>query len=189
MGVTRMSGSASKIKAEVLALQRKAPAPPGNSLPTGTSDAALQCAESTYGITFPPKLRDWLLTSNGACIGPGGLVGIDASRDSSDLGAILNNYPTWRDKGWIPVAGDGCGNYYVVATQNEFGVGEPVLFVDAHETPDEPAFIAGSDTWFFLKFLLTKELGKSRWPFSEAEVVTSDPDIISFEDVCLPWNA
>ncbi|MCP4536461.1 MAG: SMI1/KNR4 family protein [Chloroflexi bacterium] len=189
MGISEMSDSTLRTKGEVLALLRKVPAPPEDSLPAGASNAALQDAESTNGILFPPKLRDWLSTSNGACVGPGGLVGIDINRDSHDLAAIFDNYPIWRDKGWIPVAGDGCGNYYVVATRNDYGAGEPVLFVDANETPDEPAFIAASDTWLFLKFLLSKEVGESRWPFNEAEVVTSDPDIVSFENVCFPWNA
>lgn len=189
MGISKMSGSTLKIKDEVLALLRRVPAPPEDSLPAGTSDAALQEAESAYGITFPPKLRDWLSTSNGACVGPGGLVGIDVNRDSHDLGAIFDNYPLWRNRGWIPVAGDGCGNYYVVATRNEFGAGEPVLFVDVNDASDQPAFIGASDTWLFLKFLLSKEVGESRWPFNETEVLTWDPDIVSFENICLPWNA
>ncbi len=184
-----MSESPLKIKDEVLALMSTVPAPPEGSLPAGASNAAIQDAESNCGIRFPQKLKEWLLASNGACIGPGGLVGIDVARDSQDLRAVFDNYPQWNDRGWIPVAGDGCGSYYVVATKNEFGSGEPVLFVDVHETPDEPAFIVASDIWFFLKFLLSKELGKSHWPFKEAEVLDLDPSIASFKNVRLPWNA
>jgi cell wall assembly regulator SMI1 len=177
-----------KIKDQVLTLLGRVPAPPEDSLPGGASEAKLQNAEAVHGITFPPKLREWLLTSNGACVGPGGLVGIGVVRDSQDLGAIFENYPTWKDKGWIPVAGDGCGSYYVVATHGEYGAGEPVLFVDVHETPDQPAFIVASNVWQFLRFLLSKEVDESRWPFNEVEVVECDPNITSFTNVSLPWN-
>ena len=178
-----------QVKEDVLGLLLRVPAPPGETLPRGVSETILRAAEHRHGITFPSKLREWALTMNGPCVGPGGLVGIATPRRSQDLDAIYNNFPAWRHNGWIPVAGDGCGSYYVVATKGEFGADEPVLFVDVHVTTESPAFVAASDIWLFLRFLLSKELGESAWPYDSAEVISADPNIAAIKNVTLPWHA
>jgi len=122
-------------------------------------------------------------------VGPGGVSGIGTKRKSQDLDALMNLHPDWRSRGWVPVAGDGAGNYYVVATKGEFGPGEPVLFIDVGVDESVPAFVAASDTWHFLRFMLKKELGESRWPFSKDEVVLMDPSVETFTSVALPWDA
>ncbi len=177
------------IRKEVLELLTKVPVPPEDSTPAGVTDEQLNQFEATNGITIPRLLREWLLMANGPCVGPGGVVGITTKRESQDAESILGNYPEWREKGWFPVAGDGCGNYYVVATRNDYGDGEPVLFVDINDDSSEPAFLAASNTWSFLRFLLQKELDETRWPYSESEVIRDDPEITSFAGVSLPWDA
>lgn len=187
MGIPKMSDAIPK--AEVLALLAKVPAPPEDETPAGATEQQLAEFEKRMGVTVPPKLRSWLLVCNGPCVGPGGVFGINTQRKSQDIEHVLALRPSWRDKGWIPVAGDGCGNYYVVATRGEFGQGEPVLFVDTMEDESRPAYIAASDIWRFLSFLLKKELGQPKWPYNRDEVVSADPDILSFHDVNLPWTA
>ena len=177
------------IKEEVRDLLTKVPAPPEDAIPHGAADEHLAQFETTSGITIPNLLREWLTIANGPCVGPGGLVGINTKRDSQDAASILENYPEWQEKGWFPVAGDGCGSYYVVATRNDYGDGEPVLFIDVNEDSSQPAFLAASNTWAFIRFLLRKELNESRWPYSESEVVRDDPQITSFVGVSLPWEA
>lgn len=160
--------------------------PPGEGIPSGIHLADLDRLEQRIEFKLPSSFRSWLMTTNGPCVGPGGTVGIGTSRDLQDLESIYDLHPTWKAKKWVPIAGDGCGNYYVLI-HGEYDV-EPVVFVDVMENADEPAFVVASSLWHFLYFLFRKDLGKSRWPFDKAEVVASDPKILEtgFE---LPWNA
>ncbi|MBC8356605.1 MAG: SMI1/KNR4 family protein [Planctomycetes bacterium] len=177
------------IRAEVLSLLMRLPTPPEESLPGGVSDSAIIAFETSQRLTIPSCLREWLNTSNGPCVGPGGIVGLKTTRNSQNVEYILELYPVWAENGWVPIAGDGCGSYYVVVTQNDFGKGEPVVFVDVNDDNTAPAFIAASDTWRFLRFLFKKELGESNWPFAQEEVAINDPAIMSFSGVALPWEA
>jgi len=173
---------------DVMSLLGRVPAPPEDSMPVGLSTEQIEEFEASQGFKIPDRLREWLSTANGPCIGPGGIVGLGTKRSSQDASRILEIYPEWRDKGWIPIAGDGCGNYYVVATKNEYGKGEPVLFIDVNIDRSRPVFVAASNTWFFLRFLLRKELDESKWPYSEVDVVREDPEITIFVGVSLPWD-
>jgi cell wall assembly regulator SMI1 len=171
---------------DVVSLFPRLEKPPGETIPSGLLKDDLDRFEQRTEIELPSSFRSWLMTTNGPCVGPGGIVGIGTTRDLQDLECIYDLYPTWKEKGWIPIAGDGCGNYYVL-THGEYNI-EPVVFVDVMENSDEPAFVVASSLWQFLDFLFRKDLGKSRWPFDEAEVVATDPNIIRTQFV-LPWNA
>jgi hypothetical protein len=138
------------------------------------------------GLALPDDLRDWLKLANGPCVGPGGLYGIRPPRPYLDIESVLARESGWKERGWIPIAGDGCGNFYVVPTQGEFGNGYPVFFVDM-SFPDEPCYIVASDIGHFLLFLLEDELEKQDWPFDETYVVKSDPNIRSYKGIDLPW--
>ena len=188
MGISKMSNSVS-CEAEVIELLSKVPSPPDEGIPAGATEHQVAEYEKRLGLSIPNKLRAWLLTCNGPCVGPGGIFGMNTRRESQDIERILTLRPNWHEKGWIPIAGDGCGNYYVVATEGEFGEGEPVLFIDTMEDDSVPAYVAASDIWRFLRFLLKKELGESKWPYNRDEVAMADPAILSFRDVELPWNA
>lgn len=169
-------------------LLSKVPSPPGERLPEGTTDAEIHSFVDRTGISVPDDLAAWMKLSNGPCVGPGGLFGIRTQRSHLDIESCLDIFPSWRHQKWIPVAGDGCGNYYVVPTQGEFGDGFPVLFIDMSLADDSPAFIVASDMGHFLESLLETELGDRSWPFDERAVVERDPNILSFRDVKLPWS-
>jgi hypothetical protein len=94
----------------------------------------------------------------------------------------------WGARKWLPVAGDGCGNYYLLASANDFGAGFPVVFVEPTVDVSSPAYVAASGLWNFLDFMLSKELAKSGWPFGMAEVVARDPGILRVTGVPLPWE-
>ena len=166
-------------------------------LPSGATNEDCDAFSQRTGITMPPELREWLLLYNGPCIGPGGLYGIHPLEEAYDIEDFLGRRPTWRQNRWIPIAGDGCGDQYVVPTRGEFGDGFPVLFIDNHKDPDTPAYIVASSVGKFLEFLLRTEIedtldeGKdlqSRWPFDEAIVRAVDPDIVRFHGVPFPWE-
>jgi cell wall assembly regulator SMI1 len=159
--------------------------PPDEQIPAGISDSEISLCEARLGILFPEKLREWLGYSNGPCVGPGGMMGVKTVRDNLDIEVILDLHPTWKEKGWLPVAGDGCGNYYVLVISNPKE--SPVAFVDTMEAESELAYVVASDFWRFLFFLFRGDLRESRWPFDKVEFERMDPEIFHL-GLPLPWD-
>lgn len=169
------------------ALLSQVPGPPGEPLPSGLTEEEVSGFEARVGLTLPPEQAALLRLSNGPCVGPGGLFGVRPALDFLDIERLYEAHPVWRERGWVPVAGDGCGNHYVAVPR---GGQWPVVFIDTMETPERPVFVVASGVWKFVRALLEKELGPTGWPFDEAEVTSSDPFITRFADLFpLPWNA
>ena len=166
----------------------RVPRAPEDKTEHGVDDSAIDAFESRVGMRVPETLRQWLRVISGAAVGPGGLFGIGTQRQSLDIEAYLARYPEWQVQQWLPVAGDGNGNYYVLEAGRMDGR-NPVLFVDTHEDPTEPAYIVASELWHFLRFLLRRESGESGWPFDRDKVLDADPEIATFDDRPLPWQA
>lgn len=175
-------------KSEVKDLIHKVPAPSGGVTIAGTTKAAIEEFARRNSIHVPGELEDWLLYCNGALVGPGGLYGIrprDSFLDIEELWAI---YGSWKEKGWLPVAGDGCGNYYVLLLNTPDSVDHPVLFMDTSADPETPAYVVASGLWLFLKFLFLDELKLTEWPFDKEEVLAADPKLAGYRVYPLPWN-
>jgi hypothetical protein len=175
--------------ASVRNLLELVPRPPEAAIPGGLADEDIDAFQSELGYTVPPPLREWLRVSNGPCVGPGGLFGIGAVPKHLSIQHHLSLYPEWGAKKWLPVAGDGCGNYYLLVAAHDFGAGFPVVFVEPMVDVSSPIYVAASGLWSFLDFILRKELAKSSWPFGRAEVVAQDPGILDVTGVPLPWDA
>jgi hypothetical protein len=173
------------IEDEVRRMASLVPAPPDEDLPLGANEEAIRAFESRTGLSVPISLREWLQFTNGPGIGPGGLLGIGPNRSELDIEGVLQSYPTWREKGWIPIAGDGCGNYYLVSTSQGGGV----YFIDASIDPERLDYVVASDVWRFLWFLLNRELGKKDWPFSREYVLLHDPEVERCLQAPLAWDA
>ncbi len=163
--------------------------------PAGASDAEIAALEDYLGTPLPADLRDWLRFSNGAFIGTVPAFGAHSLDAPLSIQRVLNRFPIWRDRRWIPVASDGCGNFYVIPTQGEYGDGFPVLFVEAVIDHSVPQYIVASDFGHFLIGMMVDELNplddeftEAVWPFVEETVVRDDPEILKFHGVPLPWN-
>lgn len=78
-----------------------------------------------------------------------------------DLLRILADYPLWREERWIPMAGDGCGNCYLLVPEPDRSCS--VCFIDTISSPSELAYLVASDLWHFLTFLLQAELEATGW--------------------------
>ncbi len=168
--------------------------------PEGLSDAEVSVLEDYLHTPLPDDLRDWLKFSNGAFIGTVPAFGAYPLDAPLSMGKILEIFPTWRVKKWIPVASDGCGNYYVIPTQGEFGEGFPVVFVEAVTDKDVPRYIVASDLARFIILLIEDELAlmatdpaqddpeASSW-FDKQKMLHYDPAILNFHGVSLPWEA
>ncbi|WP_181259297.1 SMI1/KNR4 family protein [Pseudoduganella armeniaca] len=168
-------------------LLQAATLPPDATLPAGIPDTALQQLQAAFGRELPPQLVDWLRRSNGPCAGPGGLFGYATGTRHLDIDYYWELYPAWRERGWIPVAGDGCGNYYVLLATG--AAAAPVAFIDTAEGDDTLAYLVASDLWHFIDFYLRSDAGEGGWPFDQDDVLASDPMLANAAGAPLPWLA
>ena len=165
------------------------------------------------GSPVSDDLRAWLKMANRLTVPPH----LFELPTRPDIRSILEIRPSWKTKKWIPIGDDGCGNYYVVATQQEFGRGFPVIFIDTIDSPESPAYVVASDAAHFVVFFLEAEIIHQRlrpefireynkhghegrlifpvddprlpqWPFNKDYVVARDPAILKFSKDLLPWE-
>lgn len=164
----------------------RVPSAPNQRLPPGLTDDVIAGFVERVGVQIPPEQVELLKVSNGPCVGPGGIFGVRPVLQFLDIEGLYETYPAWQDAGWVPVAGDGCGNYYIAIPTGE---NWPVAFIDTMDDPLRPAFIVASGVLKFVIALLEKELGDTGWPFAEAQVTASDPAILAYDNVfTMPWN-
>lgn len=138
-------------------------------------------------VPIPDEVREWLSVCNGSGL-IGGFYGT-ASGAGYSIAYVLDLCPDWKAKGWIPVAGDGCGNEYILSTRPEDGVGNPVFFIDSSIDPQRIHYVVASGLWHFLRFIYLDELGDHSWPFDKAAVVSQDPSIVTCTNHPKPWEA
>ena len=157
-------------------------------IPSGIDDISINEFESRTGLTVPAALREWLRYSNGPALGAGGMLGVRTSQMSDDIECKYRRRPDWLERGWIPIARDGCGNYYVIATREQDGPGNPVFFLDRQDGLIEPSYVVASGLWTFLRFYLQHDLGESGWPFDPSKVLREDPALAHYTTVPKPWE-
>jgi cell wall assembly regulator SMI1 len=152
----------------------------------GASFDDLRRLEAALGSEVPESLAAWLSLCNGVTAGPGGLFGTGTSREFLNIECITPLFPSWSERGWIPVAGDGAGSYYVLETGGGQGTSETVLFIEATEDSETPSYLAASRLSRFLVFLLEKELDRnSGWPFRRKFFEERDPELLTIANTPL----
>ena len=69
-----------------------------------------------------------------------------------------DSFPEWAEQGWLPVAGDGCGNYYVLTADDTVG------FIDTMKDPGQIDRQAAGDLLSFMTGLLAgdQDIGRTR---------------------------
>ena len=173
---------------QISELLDQVPKPPEDSIPTGVTDEEIAQFEERTGLAVPAVFRSWLRFTNGPCVGPGGFYGILPLRSHLDIEEYLARFPNWKKRRWIPVAGDGCGNHYIMPTQNEFGLGYPVLFIDVAKSADFPSYIVASDLEHFIVGILRNEIGSIGWPFDRNKTLAFDPHLLDYLQLHFPWE-
>ncbi len=114
----------------------------------GATPEQLANLHERVGRRLPEELVALLSICNGAAIGPGGLFGERPDAPDLDLQSRRDLFPEWEPKGWIPVAGDGCGNYYVLQTDGRVG------FVDTMSDPSTLESIEYETLFEFVEAIL-----------------------------------
>jgi hypothetical protein len=121
---------------------------PEDDPPEGASASELAVLSDRLGQSLPLVLRNWLSICRGAAIGPGGVFGQRPDRLYLDMVRTRDLFPEWQSLGWLPVAGDGCGNYYVLTEEGTVG------FVEPMSDPDRIARQVSADLLSFMADLL-----------------------------------
>lgn len=155
-------------------------------------------SERRLGIRFPQALKQWLAVCNGAHTTFGDLYGVPTStkggRGTIEAIATMWNDAGWLQRGWIPIANDGCGNFYVIAYDH--GTRDyAVAFIDTMENPQTLSYAVASSLLpfvaaFFLKDI-NLEIPASKqviWPFDEYWVRENDPALFEVTVAALPWT-
>lgn len=127
---------------------------PEQPFPGGADDQDLADLQRRLGGPLPAVLADWLRVCRGEAICAGGVYGARPDRAFLDIAERLALHPQWRDLGWLPVAGDGCGNAYVLLTRGDLA--GHVAFVDTISDPDSIESLTADSLWSFLRALLTR---------------------------------
>ena len=171
---------------QVCGLLQQLPRAPEQPFPGAASEAELTDLARRLKTGLPQDLAAWLRVCKGEAIGPGGVFGARPDNEANDMAARLALYPQWRSKGWLPVAGDGCGNCYVLLTAGPLtGF---VAFVDTADAPARLDYVVATRLWRFLLFLFRRELGASGWPFDPRAVLAEDPGLAKAPTELLPWS-
>lgn len=144
---------------------------------------------SEYYVDVPGELEEWLSLCNAPVAGEI-FLGVKPVPPFRLIESVYETLPDWEDYEWIPVANDGCGNYYVMDASEKIGATHPVYFIDHEVTYDRPCYIVASGLWAFVRFALEKELTKDRrFPFDKSYVLEKDPNLKSYKgDVPFPWQ-
>jgi cell wall assembly regulator SMI1 len=124
---------------------------PEEEPPRGARPEELDSLTARLGGRISGTLRAWLSVCRGARIGPGGVFGQRPDTPDVDMVRRRNLFPGWAELGWLPVAGDGCGNYYVLAEDGTVG------FVDTMKDPDRLDRQVASDLLSFMIELLAHD--------------------------------
>ena len=168
----------------------RVPRPPGDRAIVGASDSQLASLEARLGYRLPSLLAAWLTVCNGLIAGPGGLYGASPPEDFLGIDFMLGLHPEWAARKWLPVAGDGNGNQYIMDASREHIDRDSIFFVDTSEDDLALCYIVGSTLPLFLEFLLEREMGSRGWPFDPAYVLARDAAMASVvPERLLPWNA
>jgi hypothetical protein len=172
---------------ELIELTCRVPMPPGYELPHGATEDELTEFESRTGLSLVAEHKDFLRRINGAMIGPGGVFGVRNASDVLSIEEYLKIFPEWRERGWVPIASDGVGNYWVV-TDGPDGSAGWVAFVDVHLDAHSVGYYAASSFNRFLNFLIRSELGEYEWPPRQEYAMQWDPRLVELPSSVRPWK-
>ena len=140
------------------------------------------------GFALPDELRCWLYMCNVPRLNSYELYGVSSEYANLDIGERMKDHPDWSGHGWIPVAGDGFGNVYVLDTTFSTSTGHPIYFLDHELAYQEPQYVISSNLWSFLRILLKRENGE-QYRLTMDSIMVDDPAVLECISVPKPWDS
>jgi cell wall assembly regulator SMI1 len=161
------------------------------------TDKEIKAFELVHKLTLPAEVKTWFQRCNGADVYPPVRLNSLFSNDDNvcSIDWYFKEYPEWKQRGWIPIADDGCGDLYILTTAIVIPSikTNPVFFLDQADF-DKPNYVVASGLWKFLFLFLEDEILNHQgedtyWPFDKRKVITTDPQILECRKIPLPWEA
>ena len=131
---------------------------PDIDLPVGASIKDIFAFESRFNLQLPKPLLEFLQVINGAYVGGQSFLGIN-STTNNEIGRVLELIPLWAEKNWIPIASDGCGNYFVMISLSEHA--HPICFVDHERGYDTIDYVVSSCLEIFAEQFILQEINRA----------------------------
>ena len=161
------------------------------SEPNGATDRDIDAVALFFGVDYLGILEVWLAGCRGPFLVSQPIVGFGATKRPGDFfhyRDILESHPDWVDFGWVPIASDGCGNFYIYPLKTGDEHYRPIFLVYA-ESPTEPSQVVASNLLRFILRLLRSELtdfdesieDDIDYVFSEEEIRANDPEAVGME--------
>lgn len=156
--------------------------------PPAVNFEAIVSFQNRFRTTLPDSVIAYLSKTDGAQFGElRGPYEIEKrSSKESCIDDVLTLYDGFISRMWIPVASDGCANYYVLV--GEMQEDRPVCFVDTLSSIENLQYVVASGYWHFLRFFYGQLCGETFWPSDQRRVQELDPDIARVDVASPIWN-
>lgn len=105
------------VPVRVLALLETAARAPGYEIPAGVDSALLEQYLRLAGLRPSAQWLAWVSLTNGPRVGPGGFYGVGTISADTDVQEYLTAHPELLRMKLLPVAGDGCGGFWLLACE------------------------------------------------------------------------
>lgn len=118
---------------------------PLDPYPPPATESEIQSFCESIGVDFTTDIKEWLKISNG----PAGFFDINWAQKGCRIEEVWLDYPDWKRNGWVPIARDGFGNFYLKSVDRLRE--SPVCFVEALQS-DKMAYAVASNALQFARF-------------------------------------
>jgi hypothetical protein len=163
----------------------------GIAIPQGGGEDEFKDIATYMLVEDIAELAVWVSISTGPIPISQPLMGFSVDQnqnDSNHYKNVLSTYPEWRRRKWVPIAGDGCGNYYLYPLMNDFNNRRPIFLVDVSKSTITPYCAVASHLFHFLVRLLESELNREDYAFTRDKVLRQDVKIQQISSLAMPWD-
>jgi len=151
-------------------------------VPTHGTQKDLDLVRTVIGSEELYELEIWIMICRGPVLLRSPLVGFgweNSKNEPFHYRDILDGYPEWATLKWVPIANDGCGNYYVFPLTESFQGLRPVFSVYVSEDTTKLAEVVASNLLIFVKRLIAAELYEEEEdPFTREAIIQHDPAVL-----------
>lgn len=152
----------------------------------GASDSEICTLEERLGFALPEALDAWLRVCRGVSFD---FLACLYGTDERDHLAIWQHMPEdWPNPHWIPIAGDGCGNYYCLLPPTSDAPRGAVGFVEGIG-PESIDYVVASGLYEFLYSYIVAGDASTDWIDDKELLAQRDPALFKITTWPFIWTA